>query len=51
MKKNDINNEYLCQNTLKKIMKKQHTYVGGIWLKPWSFTNNNLPFLMLIFVF
>ena len=22
MEKNDINNEYLCQNTLKKIMKK-----------------------------
>ena len=25
--------------------------ISAIWLKPWSFTNNNLPFLMVITVF
>ena len=29
----------------------KNTYVSAIWLKPWSFTNNNLPFLMVITFF
>ena len=30
---------------------KIFTYLGAIWLKPWSFTNNNLLFRMVIIIF
>ena len=27
---------------------ENNSYVSGIWLKTWSFTNNNLPFQVVI---